>query len=193
MLRRAFLSAFAFVVGRTVLGADQSPEYWKAKVSAAVAMQSVETPKPFTKVEKPKASGKPIVRMYTATWCQPCQRAKAELKNAKLPFEIQYVDVGDGSNAPKWCESVPSFAWDHDGQTRYVIGFTSVSALVRRWETTNGTKSMRTTANNYQPRWTWPGDLSQHLQRAHGVNTRGMTPDEMESIHDAIHEGRVRF
>ena len=51
---------------------------------------------------------------------------------------------------------------------------------------------------SYQPsrsrsHWTYPGDIKSHLASGHGnVNTAGMTRDQMESLHDDLHEGRSR-
>lgn len=39
--------------------------------------------------------------------------------------------------------------------------------------------------------WTWPGDLSSHLETAHGVNTAGMSFSQKKSLHDALHNGAV--
>ena len=38
--------------------------------------------------------------------------------------------------------------------------------------------------------WTYPGDIRSHLATGHGnVNTAGMSQDEMETLHDSLHEG----
>ena len=49
-----------------------------------------------------------------------------------------------------------------------------------------------TYAPTYAPsrnHWTYPGDIRSHLASSHGtVNTAGMTRDQMESLHDSLHE-----
>ena len=43
-----------------------------------------------------------------------------------------------------------------------------------------------------QSHWTYQGDIRSHLATGHGtVNTAGMSRDEMESLHDSLHEGNV--
>ena len=37
------------------------------------------------------------------------------------------------------------------------------------------------------PRWTWPGDLGDHLQSTHGVSINGMSQAQMEAIHNQLH------
>ena len=81
------------------------------------------------------AASKPVVTMYTANWCVPCRRAKAELARATLPFSVREQDVSQGGQ-PEWCEALPAFAWVVDGQTRYVLGFSGVARLVSSWEQT---------------------------------------------------------
>lgn len=45
---------------------------------------------------------------------------------------------------------------------------------------------------NAQAHWTYPrGSIASHLQLDHGVNTAGMSQEQMLSHHDAIHEGAV--
>ena len=171
--------------------ADESA-YWRARVSASVHLQAEQNPwyppVPQPKaVEKPKADQRPRVRMYVATWCAPCQSAKATIKSSKLPFDIEYVDVSNGGQ-PNWCSTIPAFAWDVKGQTRYVLGFPGSKQLVATWESSQ--KPVKVSANRYTPRWSWPADLRQHLQRAHGVSeAAGLSQDEAEMVHDALHEG----
>lgn len=39
------------------------------------------------------------------------------------------------------------------------------------------------------PHWTYPGDIQSHLAVGHGQQVSGMSQDEMESLHDSLHEG----
>lgn len=46
-----------------------------------------------------------------------------------------------------------------------------------------------TTANVLPGHWTYPGTISNHLERDHGVSTSGLTRQEQLNLHDSIHEG----
>jgi hypothetical protein len=41
------------------------------------------------------------------------------------------------------------------------------------------------------PHWTFPGSIENHLQSGHGINTSNMSRDQMLSLHDSLHEGKV--
>ncbi len=110
----------------------------RARAAAAIAIHnaSVKPDAPTPPVKSaPQVTQRMVVTMYTATWCAPCQRAKAELIGGKLPFDVQYQDVSRGGQ-PGWCESIPAFAWIVNGQTRYVLGFPGVPQLVDAWART---------------------------------------------------------
>lgn len=189
----------AAAIGVTrIYGADDSPEYWRAKAAAAIAI-NLPSVAPATISQEPRTKNqeRPLVTFYCASWCVPCQQAKAELNDVKLPFDIKIIDVSNGGQ-PDWCDSLPAFAWDHKGQTRYVLGWPGVKKLIKQWEATNKEQphARSSPANRwpamtgYQPGWTWPGDLRQHLQSTHGVNEAGqLTQDQAEALHDALHQG----
>ena len=42
--------------------------------------------------------------------------------------------------------------------------------------------------SDYRPRWTWPGDLRQHLQQTHKIDTISWTQDQREMYHDQWHD-----
>lgn len=198
MVTCAVIVIVFFGIGGTVFGDE-----WHDRAAAAIAIHNASdnpwlppTP-PAPKEPKPKAESRPVVLMYSASWCAPCQHAKAELREAKLPFDIKYVDVSNGGQ-PAWCESIPAFSWQHKSQTRYVLGFTSVARLIEQWKATNNEPQARSPPANkwpamtgYKAQWTWPGDLRQHLKQTHGVSEAGqLTQDQAEALHDALHEGR---
>ena len=41
------------------------------------------------------------------------------------------------------------------------------------------------------PHWTFPGSIENHLQIGHGINTTNMSREQMLSLHDSLHEGKV--
>jgi len=183
------------VVSVTAKGDDAA--YWDARVKAAIAIHQAEQanpwypPVPVAKPEvpaPPKAESRPKIQMFTATWCGPCQSAKAAIKAAKFPFDVEYVDVSNGGQ-PGWCASIPAFAWQANGQTRYVLGFPGADQLTRKWQATQN-PAVKATADAYTPGWTWPGDLKRHLLTTHGVHeAAGLTQDQAEQVHDALHNG----
>jgi len=87
---------------------------------------------------------RPVVRLYTATWCSPCHGVKDDIKAARkaglLPFDVDLVDVSNGGH-PEWCDTIPAFAWDVNGQAYYVQDYQSVDILVRRWRASQKSKA----------------------------------------------------
>lgn len=39
------------------------------------------------------------------------------------------------------------------------------------------------------PSWTWPGNLAHHLKITHGIDTDGLSHQELEAVHNALHNG----
>ena len=39
-------------------------------------------------------------------------------------------------------------------------------------------------------RWTYPGEIRQHLASGHGVNASGMSREQAESLHDSLHNAQ---
>ncbi len=139
-----------------------------------------------------KAEKRQIVRAYWATWCAPCITSKAEIKAAikagLLPFDMDFIDVSNGG-APSWCDQIPAYGWEVNGQTRYVIGYPGVTKLVTRWEA-SFKPAPKAMASSYTPRWTWSaGSLQQHLQSAHGIqNANRLSQDDAARGHDLMHD-----
>ena len=85
-------------------------------------------------VSTPVATKRPVVLLYSATWCTPCRIARRELERSQLPFEIRVVDVTAGGQ-PEYVDSIPYFEW-HSPRGRWFAKWTSVAELIRRWELT---------------------------------------------------------
>jgi len=45
--------------------------------------------------------------------------------------------------------------------------------------------------SEYKARWTFPGDLTTHLQTTHGQNVSGMSVADQLKLHDSLHDGSV--
>lgn len=43
-------------------------------------------------------------------------------------------------------------------------------------------------ANISNAHWTYPGDLATHLRQTHGIQTAGMSRQQMLYLHDSLHE-----
>lgn len=83
---------------------------------------------------KPAATKRPIVLLYSATWCAPCRAARQELERSRLPFEIRVVDVTAGGQ-PEYVDSMPYFEWESP-RGRWFANWSGVGNLVKRWELT---------------------------------------------------------
>lgn len=159
-----------------------------------------------TKPEIP-LSEKYKVTQLSKRSCVPCKVANKALSDAlqnnKLPFQYSVIYLNEDD--PK---SVPEFYWDSPKGRFQIVGWYGVEHLVNEWVKTTGVSKDGVTSpgslpykkaatpqkqsNNYTPSWTWPGNLSQHLQGTHGINTSGMSQDQMEQTHDNAHESTRR-
>lgn len=76
-------------------------------------------------------------------------------------------------------------------------GSSGTSFVSTSWEpsvsnvitTSYGSTGSRPMAFSAGPRWTWPGNLSSHLQGTHGVSTAGLSRAEQIELHDRLHNG----
>ena len=166
------------------------------RVAAAIAIQNANESNPWypstppIKPEAPataKVDDRPIVYRLTAKWCGPCRdverRLTAEVR-AKLPFRVVDWDV----DVKGWMGSptIPA-AWWASPKGNLRCQWTTIEALVATWKSSQETKAV---ADQYTPRWTYPGDLASHLQSVHGVSEAAtLTQDQREAAHDALHEG----
>jgi len=191
-----------FVVMLTVsaqLARGDESTYWRARVNAALAVQQAESNPwyPSTPPIKPEAPAnakvdeRPIVYRLTAKWCGPCRdverRLTAEVR-AKLPFQVVDWDV----DTKGWMGSptIPA-AWWKSPKGNLRCTWTTVENVVATWKASQAAKSAgKAVADQYTPRWSYPGDLASHLQTVHGVSEAAtLTQDQREALHDALHEG----
>lgn len=57
-----------------------------------------EPPKP----KKPEAKRRPIITLFTASWCGPCQRLKSRLKSRGLMKYVTIADCSSDANFSKY-------------------------------------------------------------------------------------------
>jgi thiol-disulfide isomerase/thioredoxin len=123
------------VVAIFTLCAPSPAQDHQANAAAAIAITDAPKGKPIP--AKAQSKVKPVVRFYTASWCKPCQVAKAELAKvdkSQLPFEIVEVDISDpDAPRPTWCKTIPSFAWEVEGWERYTLGYSDAKNLEAIW------------------------------------------------------------
>lgn len=151
-------------------------------VGAAEYTVTVEQSAYSVRVEK--SSKRATVAMYSTSNCQPCIIAKKELKAAKdLPFDVVF-DAKPTINV----ESFPTFHWSNERGNWQTSGWDGVEKLKASWKSSQDQKQRTQAATRYRARWTWPGDLRQHLRATHGI-TESLTQEQAERVHDALHEG----
>lgn len=171
-----------------VSGNEFTADYWRAKVSSTIAidpMPSVVLPRQ-TPVTTP-AKSRPVVYVtYAAFHCPPCDAMKAQ-SWVGLPFDLV-------PSPPKI--ATQHYPWVHwqgaDGRWYYLEDWNGKADLVQRWRMTQKPVPKAQSppvSRSYSPRWTWPGNLNRHLQDVHRVNTSGLNQDQLEALHDALHEG----
>ena len=165
-------------------------------------------PKSISGSSKPKATPKPeIWTFYAPFQCAPCEAQKADLKAWKdSPFAFRNGDV---NNAPVKIESYPTTCWKVEGKWWSYSGWHGVKHLESEWQRAASKATGLATASaspggaatrQFPPRqssgtghWTYPGNIRQHLQQSHGITAAEaamLTREQLESLHDALHEGR---
>lgn len=196
MITAAFVALTAFAVLCCLLSAVGAAEY-SVTVEPSAYVVTVET-------AKPPAKAKPVVNLYSATWCGPCQAAKAELKAAAkdLPFTVRIVDVSNGGQ-PGYVTSLPWVSWPKAEGEVWQRSYPGVKELVEQWQATQskqshtsgigtaiGTPKQAGSLATHQ--WTYPGSIKSHLTQQHRISETelsGLSRQQMEAIHSALHEG----
>lgn len=150
------------------------------------------------------AKKRPTVSMYSTANCQSCQIAKRDLKAAKdLPFDVIF-----DAKPTFVVESFPTFHWQSpDEKSWQTTGWDGLERFTATWKATQSKQSPTSQASSvptttstiragrvihqdtgYRARWTYPGEIRQHLRTVHGV-TESMTTAEAERVHDLLHDG----
>lgn len=55
-------------------------------------------------------AAKPVVILYSAKWCRPCDKPKADEAAKLFPFRFEIWDV-DTKEAPDTVTTIPAFRW----------------------------------------------------------------------------------
>jgi hypothetical protein len=154
---------------------------------------------------------KVIIGYCTHGFCPPCLRAQDDAKAGRLSVDVVWLP------APAWYleyekydkerYGFPAFHWiDTDGHIRLESGYSDPAdfeemlrepyvctkiakgklpgAVQRRW-------LGKGIVNLYTPHWTWPGNLAHHLTSFHRVSVQGLSHDQMEALHDSLHDGKI--
>lgn len=154
-----------------------------SSVGAAEYTVTVERSAYSVRVES-EQSEKPLLFMYTTSNCEPCETAKRELKAAKdLPFDVVF-----DAKPTITVESFPTLHWSNERGHWQTSGWDGVEKLEATWKSSQEQNQRTQTSTRYRARWTWPGDLRQHLRATHGI-TESLTQEQAERVHDALHEG----
>lgn len=75
----------------------------------------------------------PLVRIYSADWCGPCQQAKRELSAAMdLPFRFVIVNENE-ANFPSWVTALPTMHWQAGDGWRQTTGWSDLPTFLARW------------------------------------------------------------
>ena len=159
-----------------------------------------ETPK-----EEPKSNQTPkpeVLVFYAPFSCPPCDSfnsAITELKNKDklkdLPFEFKF-----NKEPPVAIVHYPFVVWKNaSGKWVYLDSWKGMQNLVDTWKFSQTTKQRVTilgdadelpTMSGYQHKWQWfDGALTNHMRSVHGIDVSYLNQDQLELIHDKLHDG----
>ncbi len=179
------------------------------RVSVALALESladtVTPPVPpaiSRPVEKPQPAKLPEVFVYYAPFpCAPCDAQRAALAAWKNPT-LRIVE----KTPLESMDAFPQTWWRHGDKTYSLIGWEGLDKFLKQYDATKRAAAGTVDSPGYQKPaavsipyrwvyrgrsgWTWPGDLREHLARTHSINVEGKTFEQLEALHDALHEGR---
>lgn len=206
-----FLLAAAIVaivlIGQATISFGEDGEYWKAKAASAIAIAATIDVKPVHPSPAKSAASRPVLDFYSASWCGYCRIPEAAYTPAVLaaqPFTLNKLDYDNQpSNLKPYSGKIPAFVDRETGKV-VSVGWPGINELIAVWEMETGRKSSKPklspqpaaasrSQNSYNPQWTWPGNLRQHLQSTHGIaNAGSLTQDEAEQMHDQLHNNQGR-
>lgn len=131
---------------------------------------------------------RPVVYVYEKPTeqgsCPACDAlARAASRDGHgWPFQIEVR-----KSAPFPIEGYPTLHWmDENGKPWTYLGWPGIEKFEQIWR--NPVPKVQASAP-YAARWTWPGNLADHLRGTHGASVGGLTHDQMELLHDQLHEG----
>ena len=186
----------AVLIGQATISYGSDGEYWKAKVASAIAIKrSLNGVSESLIPDSPVVKSRPKVYIaFAPFYCPPCEIQKSAIQGWNPEeFDIEVVSSGQ---FPVQISSYPCTAWKNSsGEWVRLPQWTGRAALIATWNLSQQPKSASTrpqsavrSQNAYNPQWTWPGNLKQHLQSTHGVpNASNLTQDEAERLHDSLH------
>lgn len=190
---KAFLLACCLLVSVQAAFA-QSPA---ARVKAALAVsqwsrdavrpESVE-PSVATATETVVSrDNRPVVYVYQQPKeqgsCPNCLALALAAERDGQGWPIQFV-FREGAPFP--VEGYPTLHWtDESGKAWMYTGWPGIERFTKVWKD----PAPKPQSGPYAARWTWPGNLSDHLRSTHGANVNGLSQDELERLHDQLHEG----
>lgn len=141
---------------------------------------------------------KPYVDFYTAKWCVNCRTPAKILKEAEesLPFRIRKIDVDENGlppNLPNQDQTIPHFQWKNENGNDVYSKWEGKAKLIEKWKRNSPKPAQQPSTlllrKKYTARWVYPGDIHQHMKESHQVSG-DYTKEELEEIHDLIHEGK---
>lgn len=157
-------------------------------------------------IQPPKRIGseKPLLQIWSqSTGCPPCNRLKADINAGRLfGFRLQWM----AGNPPER-RGFPTICFAGEYTTGWPVSDVERIAKIRQLKEAAGIESGPVQAvatvqefRRVQPvrmQWNIEGDWSPsesqtraHLESDHGINTAGMTHQQMLQAHDAAHNGR---